>query len=162
MSQSFSFNDFLTRFPDNDTCLEEIKKLRYPNGIYCALCKATTKHYKISRRTAYSCKFCRSQIFPLAQTIFEKSSTPLRLWFFAMYLMTYTKGNISITQLHEELGVTYKTAWRIFDSVYHLMEQGGDLLDDSYGYEEDNSIRRWVFFNKLQLTVVQKQETEDK
>ena len=50
-------------------------------------------------------------------TIFEKSTTSLQLWFYAMYLMASTRCGISAKQLERELGVTYKTAWRMFNKI---------------------------------------------
>ena len=38
-------------------------------------------------------------------------------WFYAMYLMTSTRCGISAKQLERELGVTYKTAWRMFKLI---------------------------------------------
>ena len=157
MDQSFSFSKFLSRFSDDAVCLEEIKRARFPKGVRCDVCKKITTHYKILGRTAYACKFCRNQIYPLAGTIFEKTTTPLRLWFYTMFLMTQTRGEMSIKQLQRELGVTYKTAWRMYRSIYLLMAQNnGDLLA-----EYDKKVRRWTFFNKIEITVVEKQgETE--
>lgn len=154
MNHEFTFSKFISKFSTDDLCLEEVKRLKYPNGVYCKSCRKITKHYKVKNRTAYVCKFCRYQIYPLKNTIFEKTSTSLRIWFYGIFLMTYTRANISIKDLQKELGVTYKTAWRIYKSVYALMEQNnGDLLKDV------NRILRWTFFNKLELTVTEKKET---
>jgi hypothetical protein len=46
-------------------------------------------------------------------TIFEKSTTSLELWFYAIYLLTSTRCGISAKQLERELGVGYKTAHRM-------------------------------------------------
>jgi len=46
-------------------------------------------------------------------TIFEKSTTSLELWFYAIYLLTSTRCGISAKQLERELGVGYKTALRM-------------------------------------------------
>lgn len=151
MNPKFTFSNFLARFPDDDSCLEEIKKLRYPDGIFCSICNKVTNHYKLKGRTAYSCEFCRNQVYPLADTIFEKTTTPLRLWFYAMFLMTHTRAGISAKQLQRELGVTYKTAWRMFKQVRMLMAQnGGDLLsgtieiDETYiGGKGKNRMSQW-------------------
>lgn len=166
MSSSLSLLQFNTLFPDDDACLEEIKKLRYPKGIYCILCHTVTIHYKLRKRTAYSCKFCRNQIYPLSGTIFEKTTTPLQLWFFALFLLTHTKADISIKQLQRELGVTYKTAWRMYTSIRKLMAQNdSDLLagalefDDTVYGRGENKIHKWVFFNTIEFTVVQRQKS---
>ena len=145
---------FMSLFPSEEACLEEIKKLRFPQGIYCPFCDSKTKHYKLQRRTAYSCEYCRHQIFPLQGTIFEKSSTPLRVWFFCILLMTYTRGKISIKQLQLELGVTYKTAWRMKKMILKIMKQNKTgLLTDP---ERTISVS---FFNAFQINVVHKKES---
>lgn len=123
-------SEFLKEFSSDEKCLEEIKNLRFPDGIFCETCKKVTNHYKLGGRKAYSCEFCRSQVHPLAQTIFEHSSTPLTLWFYAIFLMTKTRSGVSARQLHRELGVTYKTAWRMWKQIRMLMaESGGGLLE---------------------------------
>ena len=157
MIDNFTISQFNSLFPENDSCLEKIKKLRYPKGVYCISCKKTTQHYKVKHRTAYTCKLCRRQIYPLANTLFDKTTTPLRLWFYAMYLMTQTRADISAKQLQRELGVTYKTAWRMYSRIRKLMEQNnGDLL--AKVSETDKSVHKWVFFKRLTFSVVETQK----
>jgi transposase len=160
MDENFSFHNFLKRFPDDEACLEEIKKLQYPKGIYCTECGMATKHYKIKNRISYACKICRSQVSPLRGTIFEKTTTPLRVWFYAMFLMTQTRAEIPITRLQRELGVTYKTAWRIHTLLYELMEmKNGDLLmeRDEKG-QKRTGLNRWSFFYKIEYGEEQKND----
>lgn len=155
MEQNFPLSELVKLFPTNEACLEEIKKLRFPKGITCSKCRKITKHYKIEGRTAYSCAFCRKHIYPLAGTIFEKTSTPLRLWFYAMFLMTHTRGSLSARKLQKELGITYKTAWRMSKRVHALMEQNkGDLL------KESERVFAFTFFKKLEFKFVEKKEQE--
>jgi transposase-like protein len=66
---------------------------------------------------------------PTAGTIMHKSSTSLHLWFHAIFLMAQTRCGISAKQLERELGVTYKTAWRMFTKIRNeLMSQGDAIL----------------------------------
>jgi transposase-like protein len=83
------------------------------------------KRYETAqKRPAWYCQTCGFRIHPLAGTIFERSSTSLQMWFFAMYLMSSTRCGISAKQLERELGVTYKTAWRMFNKIrIHLMAE---------------------------------------
>jgi transposase len=165
VTHQFTYSQFLNRFPTDDACLEEFKKLRFPNGIFCNNCKKITKHYKLKNRTAFSCINCRSQIFPLTGTIMEKTTTPLRIWFFAIFIMTHSRAKISIRQLCEELGVTYKTAWRMYrDIKFYMALNNGDLLTDINELEtqqKQSSIHRWTFFSKLEITVTQKEESSE-
>lgn len=167
MQDTFTFSDFKTRFPDDNACLEEIKRIKYPKGMYCYSCRKITRHYKLESRPAYSCKFCRVQTYPLADTAFEKTTTPLRLWLYAFFLMTHTKAGMSAKQLQRELDVTYKTAWRIYTLTRKLMEQHhGDLLKGPVEIEERRTgqqpkikIRRWTLFNKLEITITERTKT---
>lgn len=126
----YSVKDFNNEFPDDSACLEYVKEHRWPNGMApCAKCGKKTKHHRVGNRTAYACQFCGHHIYPLAGTIFEKSSTPLRTWFYAMYLMGSTRCGISAKQVQRETGVTYKTAWRIFRQVRSLLSEGDLQLE---------------------------------
>src|SRR5204863_2071656 len=83
---------------------------------YCPKCEAPRafKRYDTDqRRQSWTCTGCGHHLHPTAGTIFHKSSTSLHLWFYAMYLMTSTRCGISAKQIERELGVTYKTAWRM-------------------------------------------------
>ena len=72
----------------------------------------------------------------MAGTIFEKSSTSLRLWFYAMYLMSATRCGISAKQIQRETGVTYKTAWRMFKQIRTLMSENISLEGSSVEMDE--------------------------
>jgi len=128
MKDKFTVRQFNYRFPTEDACLEEIKVLRFGEVLPCPRCGVINKFHKLTGRKAYSCSACRHQIYPLAGTIFEKSTTPLKDWFYAIYLMTQTRAGISAKQLERMLGVTYKTAWRMFHQIRKLMADDGDML----------------------------------
>ena len=121
MNKKFTIREFQARFPTDEACLEEIKQLKFGDTLDCPKCGKNNRFYKIKGRMSYSCAFCRHQIYPLKGTIFEKSTTPLRDWMYAIYLMAQTRAGISAKQLERELGVTYKTAWRMFHQIRKLM-----------------------------------------
>ena len=120
----YTINDFNAQFPDDAACLEHLKEQRFPGGVACcAKCQKDRKHYRIKGRPVYSCDHCGTQISPMAGTIFEKSTTSLRLWYYAMYLMASTRCGISAKQIQRETGVTYKTAWRMFRQIRSLLSE---------------------------------------
>lgn len=124
--KTLTFSTFLRKYPNEDACLDEIFKKKYPDHrAYCDRCKKVTKHFKHKTYKAYSCTYCRKQISPLAGTVFEHSSVDLRLWFYAMFLMTSTRGGISAKQLERELGVCYKTAHRMMKMIRKRMNESG-------------------------------------
>ena len=112
-------------------------------------------------RTAYACETCGNHIYPLAGTIFEKSSTALKTWFHAMYLMGSTRCGISAKQIQRETGVTYKCAWRMFTQIRKLMAEnilldggsGGVEVDEAYfGGRRKGEAGRMLRGNKGHLT----------
>src|SRR5271165_3232960 len=128
----YTINDFSRQFPDDAACLEHLKEQRFPGGVtYCETCQQDRKHHPIAGRPVYSCGFCGTQISPMAGTIFEKSTTSLRLWYYAMYLMASTRCGISAKQIQRETGVTYKTAWRMFRQIRSLLSETDMQLEGS-------------------------------
>jgi transposase-like protein len=128
----YTVADFNHEFANDDACLEYIKEERWPGGItQCEKCGIERKHHRVTGRTAYACQVCGNHIYPLAGTVFEKTTTSLRLWFYAMYLMGSTRCGISAKQIQRETGVTYKTAWRMFRQIRSLLSEDGLQLEGS-------------------------------
>src|SRR4030042_984075 len=134
--KTYTIKDFEKQFPTDDACLDFLKEARWPKGVYCQKCQKITTHYRITGRKVYSCEFCGSHISPTADTIFHKSNTPLRSWFHAIFLMASTKTGISAKQLQRELGVTYKTAWRMFKEIRKLMTDNVNPLSGQVEVDE--------------------------
>jgi len=133
-----TLESFLERFPDDEACLEYLKEKRYPGGVaHCEKCGVERKHHRVTGRPAYACDYCGSMISPMAGTIFEHSSTSLKKWFYAMYLMGSTRCGISAKQIQRETGVTYKTAWRIFRQIRSLLSDDGIQLEGPTTVEVD-------------------------
>jgi len=76
------------------------------------------------------------QTHPLTGTIFEKSSTSLTNWFYAIYLFSQSRNGVSAKELERQLGVTYKTAWRIAKHIRALMNENGDPLTGTVEVDE--------------------------
>ena len=129
----YSLMEFMREFPDDSACLEWLWRNRCSDDgshAECPKCERIRKFHKVADRPAWDCDSCGHHLHPTAGTIFHKSSTSLHLWFYAMHLMTSTRCGISAKQLERELGVTYKTAWRIANLIRNeLMADDGEVLD---------------------------------
>jgi transposase-like protein len=134
-TSQYSLMEFMREFPDDRACLEWLWRNRYAEDgshAYCPSkkCERVRKFHKVADRPAWDCDHCGHHLHPLAGTIFHKSSTSLHLWFFAIHLMTSTRCGIAAKQLERELGVTYKTAWRMFNLIRNrlMAEDDGQLF----------------------------------
>lgn len=127
--EKFTIKTFNETYPDDNACLEEIFKSRYGSLNVCPTCKRETKFYRIGSRKTYGCKFCGYQLSPTAGTIFHKSSTSLKNWFYALFLFASSKNGVSAKELQRQLGVTYKTAWRMAKQIRLLFAENVEQLD---------------------------------
>jgi len=134
----YSLKKFDKEFSTDAECLDWLFNYRYPNGVECPTCHKVTNYYRVNNRPCYECELCGNQVYPMVGTIFQKSTTPLRTWFHAMWLMANTRCGISAKQLERETGVTYKTAWRMFKQIRSLLNEdtgmfSGDVeADETY------------------------------
>lgn len=137
----YTIKDFQRDFPDDAACLEWLKNHLYPNGITCEnkTCKKygqVTKHYRVQSRPSYSCAYCGHHVHPTAGTIFHRSSTSLHHWVYAVYLMAQTRCGISAKQIQRETGVTYKTAWRMWNRIRKLLKENNGPLSGTVEVDE--------------------------
>jgi transposase len=140
---SYSLMEFMREFPDDATCLEWLWRTRYSEDgehAECPKCETVRvfKRYDTTQaRQSWTCVGCGHHLHPTAGTIYHKSSTSLHLWFYATYLMSSTRCGISAKQLERELGVTYKTAWRMAHLIRtELMEQSDEPLSGTVEVDE--------------------------
>jgi transposase len=111
--QSIPVRDFFKRFPDDESCVVHLFNIRFGQGHQCPKCLNAVKWYRIEAERAFSCGSCGHHIHPTVGTPFEDTRTSLQMWFYAIYLFTTSRHGVSGKELQRQLGVTYKTAWRI-------------------------------------------------
>jgi len=78
-------------------------------------------------------------LHPTVSTPFEKTRTPLQLWFYAIHLFTTTRHGVSGKELQRQLGVTYKTAWRVAALIREHMCQSAFNRDPLSARKRDPS-----------------------
>lgn len=113
--------EFFARFPDDDACLNHIMEVRFGMRHVCQACGVGGTFHKLTDRRAFSCAHCGDHVYPTAGTVFQDTRTPLRVWFYAIYLFVTTRHGVSGKELERTLGVTYKTAWRMGQQIRVLM-----------------------------------------
>ena len=155
-SMRYTIKQFNEDFPNEDICLDTIFQERYGDVTICPNCGVIdTRFYRVKGRKCYACMHCGYQLHPLAETIFHKSSTPLKSWFYAIYLFSVSKNGVAAKELERHLGVTYKTAHRMARQIRSLMTNtnpkisGNVEADETYIGGKTYSDRR--FKNKTSV-----------
>ena len=120
MSKPMTVQQFFAEFPDDDACLAHLFKVRYGDELVCPKCGQIGKFHRLSKMPAYTCN-CGHHVHPMVDTPFHRSRTPLQKWFFAMFLFTTTRNGVAAKEIQRQMGVTYKTAWRMAHLIRKYM-----------------------------------------
>jgi transposase len=112
---------FHKRFPDDAACLDHLMRTRYGERLTCFKCGKDARYYRVKTRRSYECEFCAYQVYPMAGTPFEQTRTDLKSWFFVMFLFCASRNGVAAKEVQRQLGVTYKTAWRMCRLIREYM-----------------------------------------
>jgi transposase-like protein len=145
-----SLRDFQKRFPTEDSCLDHLFQVRYA-GAQCPKCGRQIKYSRVKGRRAYQCNWCANQLYPTAGTPFDRTRTSLLDWFYVMFMFCTTRNGVAAKKVERELGVTYKTAWRMCHEIRKYMAR----MDGDYplgGPGEIVEVDETVFGGKAERT----------
>lgn len=139
--KGYTIKEFNERFPNDDACLEHLMRVRYGETQTCSKCQKEARYYRVKARRCYECEYCGYQVYPTAGTPFQKTRTSLRDWFYVMFLFCTTRNGVSAKEIQRQLGVTYKTAWRMGHEIRKYMGwvDGDDTLGGNHIVEVDKT-----------------------
>jgi transposase len=126
--KKFTTTEFTKRFPNDDACLHHLFELRFGNMAECPECSAKADFKKVKGRKSYNCSSCAYQVYPMANTIFEKSTTPLLYWFWAIYMFTTTRNGVAAKELERQFNICYKTALRMAHQIKKLISNRTEMV----------------------------------
>jgi len=105
-----TYREFVTMFPDNNSCINYLTQLRWPHGFVCIKCKKVSKPWK-QTHNRLTCPYCHYQTTVTAGTIFDKTRTPLTTWLETAWHITTAKNGMSAKTMEKTLGISYRVAW---------------------------------------------------
>ena len=120
-TKSPTLRQFLDQFPTEEICLDHLMRTRFGIQHECGSCGREAKFYRVKARRSYACEWCGYQVFPTSGTPFDRTRTPLRDWFFVMFMFCTTRNGVAAKKVERDLGVTYKTAWRMCHEIRKFM-----------------------------------------
>ena len=119
-----TFEEFTSRFSNEEQCREYLIQLRWPNGFRCPKC-GNDKAWLVGD-VLYECQECGHQTSVIAGTIFQDTRKPLKTWFTAMWWVTTQKYGGSAEGLQQVLGLkSYQTAWTWLHKIRSAMVRPG-------------------------------------
>jgi transposase-like protein len=119
-----STGEFLAWFQTDADCLDYLEWLRWPEGFVCAACGSAGGWRLGDGR--FGCAGCKSRTSPTAGTIFDRTRTPLTVWFTACWLFATQKDGVSALSLQRALEISsYQTAWAMLHRLRSLLVRPG-------------------------------------
>lgn len=97
-------------FKDEQTCIDTIAAMRWPDGPVCPKCGHNEQYYLATQRR-WKCKNCAKQFSVKVGTIFEDSAIPLEKWLIALWMLVNCRNGVSSYEVGRALGITQKSAW---------------------------------------------------
>jgi len=135
------YKDLLIKFSSEEKIIDYYIQIRYKGVPQCPHCGSTKKIcHRRDTPKRFQCNFCNNSFSIFKNTIFEKSTTPLIDWFYAINLFLNSVKGISSNHLKKEIGVTLKCAWLMLKKIRIAMSnsdhedifQGIVELDETY------------------------------
>ena len=127
----YGIRELQAEFPTQDSCLDYLF-----DTLHSRECSCGGRYARLSGRKQFQCSKCRYQIAPMAGTLFEKSTSPLTLWFHAIFIFSNAKSGISAKEMERQLNVTYKTAWRMLKLIRASLKQDTRPLSGTVEMDE--------------------------
>jgi len=113
-----SLYDLFEAFPDEQSCLDHLRAIRWRDGEFCPLCGGGRVYHFLDRKT-FKCGDCRKRFSIKVGTIFHDTKLPLRKWFMAIWIITNHKKGVASTTLSRDLKITQKSAWHVLHRLRH-------------------------------------------
>src|SRR5262245_48634108 len=132
-----STGDFLAWFRFDVDCLDYLSWLRWPNGFVCPTCQSTEVGWRLCDGR-FMCSDCGARTSVTAGTIFDRTRTPLTVWFTACWLFATQKDGVSAQSLQRSLEIgSYPTAWAMLHRLRSvLVRPGRDRLSGTVEVDE--------------------------
>lgn len=147
-------------FRTDADCLDYLEWLRWPTGFACPEC-AHAGGWRLGDGR-FMCSACGGRTSVTAGTIFDRTRTPLTVWFAACWLFASGKDGVSALSLKRTLEIgSYQTAWAILHRLRSvLVRPGRDRLggrvevDETYVGGQEPGLRGGRAHGKKVLTCI--------
>ena len=119
-----SLGEFQSWFRSDADCLDYLEWLRWPVGFTCSACDNNGGWRLGDGR--FMCAGCGDRSSVTAGTIFDRTRTPLTVWFTACWLFATSKDGISALSLKRTLEIgSYQTAWTMLHRLRSVLVRPG-------------------------------------
>lgn len=137
-----SWRAFQDRFPDDESCLQDAMRRRWPEGLRCARCGGSNV-VRVRGRPTVRCRGCRRDHGITSEMAYRHHRAPLLTWYTVVWLLATTRRSISSHEVGRRVGLEQKTAWRMMNRI---LESLAASLSDPSGRDSaaSTAYRQWL------------------
>jgi transposase-like protein len=118
-----SLGQFQAWYRTDADCLDYLEWLRWPDGFICPQCGGPGWRLGDGR---FMCSGCGARTSVTAGTIFDRTRTPLTVWFTACWHLATAKDGVSALSLKRVLEIgSYQTAWAMLHRLRSVLVRPG-------------------------------------
>ncbi len=119
-----SLGEFSAWFGTDADCLDYLEWVRWPGGFVCAACERTGGWRLGDGR--WMCAECGARTSATAGTIFDRTRTPLTVWFTVCWTFATQKDGVAALSLQRSLEIgSYQTAWAMLHRLRSVLVRPG-------------------------------------
>ena len=132
-------------FPDDAACAAYLEKVRWSDGFVCQYCNWHGEPCRFPNRPSVvlRCRSCKRDTSLTADTVMQRTHTPISIWFWAAYFVSSQTLGMSAVQFQRQLGLKrYETAFQILHKLRAAMVRPDrDCIGGVFPVEVDET---WV------------------
>lgn len=155
-----ALGEFEAWFRTDADCLDYLEWLRWPHGFVCPRCQHPDGWQLADGR--WECAECHGRTSVTAGTIFDRTRTPMTVWFTACWMFATRKSGTSALALQRDLEIgSYQTAWAMLHRLRSVLVRpgrerlGGTVeVDETYIGGEEPGLRGGRAKGKKVLTAI--------
>ena len=121
-----TLQDAVKYFADEQTCIDEVSAMRWPDGkVTCPWCAKQSNTW-LATQKRWKCKACSKQFSVKRGTIFTDSPLGLDKWLMAMWMLANCRNGVSSYEIARTVGITQKSAWHMMHRIREAMGPSRD------------------------------------
>lgn len=121
LSEDVNFEEFSKIYPDQESCIAFLEKLKQEKGYKCYKC-SNTAYYHGRIQGNRRCTLCSYEESVTAHTLLQNTRIPINKAFYIIFLVYSSNGKISSYKLSEMLSIRQSTCWAYSSRIKKAMQ----------------------------------------
>lgn len=120
--------EITNRFPTELDAVKFFEKARWGKKPKCPYCNSVRVGER-NKDYRFHCKKCNKSFSVTTKTQIHNTRLPLKTWLYSIGIISDAKKGLSALQLSRNLGLNYRTTWKMYMKIRDLMQEKHPKLE---------------------------------